>query len=222
MDNNPENIMRLMAATVANVPPAPGTRWEDRIVLGCWAVRTPAAAPSLPPSHTQRNQTNPWPHARPRQAKYFPLCATHFPSYPVTHISFSVPYARQFLSVPHVSFNMLQASLVSRAGRRFVRDARRADRRVYAWTVNDSCAMDWCLRRDGVDGVISDDPKKFLDLCDRWDPGARPERWPLKMRLNCARINLFAWLFGLLFWIRHGWVSMGDAQGIGRAGGKRQ
>ena len=30
--------MRLMSKTVQRVPPMNGTRWENRIILGCWAV----------------------------------------------------------------------------------------------------------------------------------------------------------------------------------------
>lgn len=38
MDNKPDDIMRRMAEAVARVPPPPDSKWEDRILLGCWAV----------------------------------------------------------------------------------------------------------------------------------------------------------------------------------------
>jgi len=30
--------MRLIAEALAKTPSAPGTKWHDRIILGCWAV----------------------------------------------------------------------------------------------------------------------------------------------------------------------------------------
>ena len=45
--------MRLMADTVASVAPAEGTKWRNRIILGCWAVSV-----SLPiPQNMQLNKT---------------------------------------------------------------------------------------------------------------------------------------------------------------------
>ena len=113
-----------------------------------------------------------------------------------------MPYSRQFLAVPNVSFNMLQASLVSPSGRSFIRGAKNEQRRVYAWTINDEKNMDWCIRR-GLDGVITDDPQKFLDFCDKFDEDKKVA-WPLAVVINFLRINIFATIFGILFWWRHG------------------
>lgn len=144
----------------------------------------------------------------------------YFPGFPVTYIGFSIPYSRQILSIPNVSFNMLQAALVSPAGRKFIRDAKALDRQVYSWTVNDEKSMDWCIRNGGIDGVISDDPKQFLDLCERWDPNTKAPAWPLKVVISLLRINLFTWLFGVLFWFRHGWVNLASAEAGNVANGK--
>lgn len=38
MDNDMEEVFRLMAKTVQSVRPAPGKPWRERLVLGCWAV----------------------------------------------------------------------------------------------------------------------------------------------------------------------------------------
>ena len=95
------------------------------------------------------------------------LCRKYLPGFPITYIGFSVLYARQFLKVPNVSFNMLQRALVGGCGTRFIKDARAAGRPVYVWTVNEEEAMEWSIEQD-VDGVITDDPKLFLDVCDRY------------------------------------------------------
>lgn len=36
LDNNSDDIMRLIAETLAEVKPT--KPWEERVVLGCWAV----------------------------------------------------------------------------------------------------------------------------------------------------------------------------------------
>lgn len=55
-------------------------------------------------------------------------------------------------------------------GTSFMRDVKKADRSLFLWTVNDEKNMKWCVSK-GVDGVITDDPKKYLDLSSRWKGG---------------------------------------------------
>ena len=62
--------------------------------------------------------------------------------------------------------------------------------------------MDWCIRK-GFDGVITDDPKAFLDVCEDFQEDVKPS-WPPLLVLNFMRINFFVVIFGLLFWKRHG------------------
>ena len=97
---------------------------------------------------------------------------------------------------------MLQASLVSPSGRKLISDAKSNQRRVYSWTVNDEKNMDWCIRK-GLDGVITDDPRKYLDVCDKFAEELIPA-WPPMLVLNFIRINIFAFIFGILFWQRYG------------------
>lgn len=137
------------------------------------------------------------------QAKFIPLCHDYFPKYPITNIAFSVPYSRQFFAIPNCSFNMLQACLVSPAGRKLIRDAKADDRAIYSWTVNEKENMDWCIRK-GLDGVITDEPKVYLDLRDSFDPTSKPPEWAWAAIMGFVRINVFAWIFGMLFWKRHG------------------
>lgn len=144
IDNNPDDIMRLIANTIDSVPSTTGRPWHDRIILGVWA------------------------------GKYLPLARKYSPGFSVFHIAFSIPYARHFFSVPQVGFNMLFPALAGPGGRRFLRDATtKHHRQVMAWTVNTEDKMEWCIRR-GLDGVMTDDPVKFLEVCKAHDP-TKPE-----------------------------------------------
>lgn len=137
LDNDAENVMRLIAETLASVDF--GSRpWHSRVVLGIWA------------------------------AKYLSLCVKYLPSYPVAYIGFSTCYARQFLKVPNVGFNMFAKTLYGPIGTRFIRDVQKAKRPLYFWTVNEPGVMKWSICK-GADGVITDDPKLFNDVCDEFD-----------------------------------------------------
>ncbi|OAP54856.1 hypothetical protein AYL99_11304 [Fonsecaea erecta] len=164
LDNNSDDVMRLIAKTLASVDP--GQRaWEERVVLGIWA------------------------------AKFLPLCMKYCPGYPISHIGFSTIYARQFLKVPNVSFNMLQKSLFGPLGARFIRDVHRAKRPLYAWTVNDSNLMKWCIQNN-LDGVITDDPKTFKKICDEWDDEKEPVA---KMTWGQCLYTLWVWIMIAVF-----------------------
>lgn len=164
--------MRLIASTIRSVAPSSSRSWQSRIVLGCWA------------------------------AKYLPLCSHYLPDFPVSHIGFSLLYASHFFLVPNVSFNMLQAVLMTPWGRAFVRKAQCDKRPVFAWTVNEERRMRWDIRH-GLDGVITDDPRKFLEVRRGWHEGM-DEGFGLMMWLDVLRINFFALIFGLLFQLRFG------------------
>ncbi|KAH7356898.1 putative glycerophosphoryl diester phosphodiesterase [Rhexocercosporidium sp. MPI-PUGE-AT-0058] len=119
----------------------PSRKWAERIILGCW------------------------------NAKYLPICAKHLPGFPITHIGWNIPYARQFLEIPGISFNMFQRMMIGPGGGKFMKDVRKAGRALFLWTVNDDNSMRWSISK-GVDGVITDDPKRYLELCE----GYRGER----------------------------------------------
>jgi len=151
----------------------PSSPWEGRVVLGCWA------------------------------AKYLPLCEKYLSGFPVTHIGFSIPYARQFLAVPNVSFNMLQKIMIGPFGDKFLRDCKTAKRAMYLWTVNEVQWMKWSIQKQ-VDGVITDDPKLFLSVCKEFDHQAPVYRMSVKEYSTVAWINCLAFFFGLLFKYRYG------------------
>lgn len=131
-------------------------------------------------------------------AKYLPLAAHYLPSFPITHIGFSTSYARQFFKAPNVSFNMLLPILMAPGGKKFIRDAQALGRPVFAWTVNVEDKMEWCIRRN-LDGVCTDDPKLFLDVCDRFDESAPEKRIPPLLILEAVRIWLMAFVFGFVY-----------------------
>jgi glycerophosphoryl diester phosphodiesterase len=118
--------------------PQPERPWNRRIVMGIWA------------------------------AKYLTLCEKYVPEFPISHIGFSTIYARQFLKAPNVSFNILQRVLFGYAGKRFMRDVKKAKRPLFVWTVNEDNLMRWCVHKE-VDGVITDNPKRFNEIVDNWE-----------------------------------------------------
>lgn len=174
--------MRLIAKTISEIPPSPHKPWNQRIVLGCWA------------------------------AKFLPLCAKYLPGFAITHIGFSLSYARQFLAVPNVSFNILQRTLISPYfGARFLQDAKTKGRPVFDWTVNEESMMKWSISK-GLDGVITDDPKKFLEVCDDWERGKREIVIVWKQWVSILWVQLMVIVFGSIFWWKYG----------GREGKKRR
>ncbi|KAI4749115.1 PLC-like phosphodiesterase [Aureobasidium sp. EXF-12298] len=168
LDNNPEDIIRLIASTIAASPCLPSSPWSSRIVLGCWA------------------------------AKYVPLCAEYLPGFPCTHIGFSLSYAKQFLHIPNVGFNMLLPMLMAPGGKKFLASARKAQKPVLAWTVNETRKMKWCIRRQ-LDGVITDDPKHFLDVCRNYDAREKEQGLSFKTWVDVIRIWVLATIFGFLY-----------------------
>ncbi|CZT08836.1 uncharacterized protein RCO7_03493 [Rhynchosporium graminicola] len=116
----------------------PSRRWAERILLGCW------------------------------NAKYLPFCNKHLTEFPIAHIGWNIPYARQFLEIPGISFNMFQRMMIGPGGEKFMRDVRKAGRSLFLWKINDDNAMRWSISK-GVDGVITDDPKRYLEICRSYD-----------------------------------------------------
>lgn len=156
LDNNADDVMRLIAETLAAVPSGPNP-WQNRVVLGFWA------------------------------AKYLDLCIKYLPTYPACNIGFSTCHARQFLRVPDIGFNMFAKTLLGPIGDRFIKDVQDSGRQLYIWTVNEPNIMKWGIIK-GVDGVITDNPELFNNVCDGFDPDA-----------DKAQITLKQWLY--TFWL---------------------
>lgn len=74
---------------------------------------------------------------------------------------------------PNVTFNIFYTILMFPfTGPRFINDAHSQGRAVYAWTVNDQENMRWCIEH-GVDGVITDDVRLFVEVREIWQRGER-------------------------------------------------
>ncbi|KAL5119574.1 hypothetical protein ACEQ8H_002420 [Pleosporales sp. CAS-2024a] len=172
LDNNAEDVMRLIGDTIRSVAPSPTRPWNTKIVLGIWA------------------------------AKYLPLCSRHVPGFSVSHIGFSTLVASPFFKVPNVSFNVAQAALMTPWGKAFLAKSQADGRPVYAWTVNDVARMRWDIRQ-GLDGVITDDPKLYLDVRKSWREGTK-DGMRVKDGLEIVRVNMFALIYALLYWVYFG------------------
>lgn len=98
------------------------------------------------------------------------LGTIHLPGFPRAFIGWFLSCARRYLGEPDVHFNIMRQALLGPPGRRFAADARAAGRSLWVWTVNDEAWMEWSIRR-AVDGVITDDPALFLEVCRRWGGG---------------------------------------------------
>ena len=137
-----------------------------------------------------------------QQAKYVPLYHEYFPGYSIINIGFSISYCRQYFAVPGSDFSMTQASLVSPSGRNFIRDIQANHRHILCWTVNDEKAIDWCIRR-GLDGILTDNVPQALEMCERYNQERR-YRWSLKTLLGFVHLNIWIYLFGVVFRRRYG------------------
>ena len=99
---------------------------------------------------------------------------------------------------------MLQKSLIAPIiGPRFLKDAKGKGRPVYDWTVNDESMMRWSIKQ-GLDGVITDDPKRFLEVCEEWEGGKRSVEVSWKEWMQVLWIQLMVVVFGVIFWWKYG------------------
>lgn len=74
---------------------------------------------------------------------------------------------------------------------------------MFAWTVNEEDMMKWCIK-NGMDGVLTDDPTKFLEVCEDWERGKRDFQISWGQWLMILWINSMVLLFGAIFWWKHG------------------
>ncbi len=124
----------------------------------------------------------------------------------MSHVGFSPAYARALVRrVPGLSVSLLRFSLASLptppppspplplllGGARFARDMRRRRVPLFAWTVNDEAWMRWAAARR-LDGVITDDPRLFLDVCRRMsEEEEEAEEVTLMMGTLAGNVKLF-------------------------------
>ena len=85
-----------------------------------------------------------------------------------------------------------------------MRDIRKEGRELFVWTVNKEEWMRWAIREQ-VDGVITDDPKRFREVRGEWDGG---EMGRVSWREGGALVwwNIVVFFFSLLFRCRYGFT----------------
>lgn len=88
-------------------------------------------------------------------------------------------------------------------GSRFIKKAHEANRSVYAWTVLEEKHMRWCIEKQ-IDGVIADDPKKFLEVCKDWEKEPKSVRWTVREWLYILRLQFLIGIYYCLFRWRMG------------------
>jgi hypothetical protein len=62
--------------------------------------------------------------------------------------------------------------------------------------------MRWDIRQ-GLDGVVTDDPKLFLEVRNSWHEGTK-DGLRIMDALDIVRVNFFTMIYTLLFWIMFG------------------
>ncbi|KAI0874764.1 PLC-like phosphodiesterase [Hypoxylon argillaceum] len=166
-DDDATTLLTALAAAIASVP-ASKTPWNERIMLGSWVIgfRTLIKA-----------------------------CLRNLPSFPVALIAFSPDYASAMLAVPNLNFNLFDYSFATARGSKFKEKARENSRLTFSWSDNKDQWMALSIR-DGVDGVITDNPKRFMDLCEKWtseEASKSASRGTLPQSVLWLFINFLVW-----------------------------
>jgi phosphatidylglycerol phospholipase C len=87
-------------------------------------------------------------------------------------------------------------------GSKFVANVKAEGRQLFVWTVNEKNMMRWSIRKE-VDGVITDDPEKFKEVCENWDPREPDDTVSLRQFLFATWIWLLVAIFGFLLRIKY-------------------
>jgi phosphatidylglycerol phospholipase C len=100
---------------------------------------------------------------------------------------------------------MFQRGLVGPFGTKFIRKAKAANRLIFAWTVNEEEWMEWSIKK-GLDGVITDDPKLYRDVCDRLEQpnkgksgNCRPRASIFRLPKLCVEVVVYELVATILF-----------------------
>jgi hypothetical protein len=113
---------------------------------------------------------------------------------------------------------MLQAGLMGPIGASFLRKAKKLNRPVFAWTVNEENRMRWCIK-NGLDGIITDDPKKALEICENWDE--RDSKLSFGIKDWCMTLRLQFLILVFMFYFRWKFGMLGDQRFLKSVAEKR-
>ncbi|KAI0434358.1 PLC-like phosphodiesterase [Xylaria sp. FL1042] len=156
-------------------------------------------------------------------ATYIKLSMIYLPDYPITHVGFSISYARCLIDIPNISFSIRQHALASSSGERFLQDMKQLGIPTYVWTVNEESRMEWSVRK-GLSGVITDEVALFREVCNRMrcvdaqtSVISKPQKkaslsyWSLyrsvRFRGEMVVFNFLATMFIIREWLKHGSIS---------------
>lgn len=146
IDDDARTLISRLAATIAAAPPGGAGGGGAGGAGAGW---------------TQRIVLGCW------TARHLRLCHELLPDFAIAWIGITLALAREPLKVPNVAMNMRQEPLYGFGGRCFIRECQAGGRPLYAWPVNKEGWMRWAIGRK-LDGVITDDPKKYLEVCDKY------------------------------------------------------
>ncbi|KAI4866736.1 PLC-like phosphodiesterase [Hypoxylon rubiginosum] len=167
-------------------------------MLTCLAAAI-ASVPSARPWN-QRIMLGSW------DAHWLAACLRFLPDFPVALTAYSPAYAAALLPLPNLHFSLFNVSFATPSGRRFLREARRARRLVFSWSDNADEYMALSLRNE-VDGAMTDDPARFLELCGRWsEDGVRERvgRPTAKQAVLWVVFNVLVWVAEISLRLRKG------------------
>lgn len=156
--------------------------------------------PRLAALFTSVPSTQPWNERVilcPWDGDWVAACLRYLPGFALAVIAFSPAYASALLpAVPNLNFSLFNYSFATPSGSRFLPQARQGGRLIFSWTDNKEEWMALSIHNE-VDGVITNDPKQFLELCDQWSSdeireSASKHTWK----------ELFVWMvLNVLVWI---------------------
>ncbi|KAI1177205.1 PLC-like phosphodiesterase [Nemania sp. FL0916] len=132
-------------------------------------------------------------------ATYIKLSMKYLPEYRITHLGFSISYARCLTHIPNISFSMLHYTLASPSGGRFLRDMEALGIPVYVWTVDEESWMEWSIRKQ-LTGVITDEVALFKEVCKRVGNGDHPMQTTDKRRKKSTGLKSWFIYRTVRFW----------------------
>ncbi|KAJ4396087.1 hypothetical protein N0V93_000304 [Gnomoniopsis smithogilvyi] len=100
-------------------------------------------------------------------ARHVRLCHELLPDFAIAWIGITLALAREYLRVPNIALNMRQEPMYGFGGSRFIKDVQADGRPLYAWTVNSVAWMRWAIGKR-LDAVITDDPRLYLEVCEKY------------------------------------------------------
>ncbi|KAI9369823.1 PLC-like phosphodiesterase [Aspergillus egyptiacus] len=139
------------------------------------------------------------------RAEWVAACQKHLPGFPVALTTPFPTYATAMLQVPDLHFSLFNYTFATRRGIQFRRRAREHARKIFSWSDNHEEWMAASIRNE-VDGVITDDPKRFLELCTRWqvDGMQTAGKMTLKQMVLWVVVNFVVIVWEMLSALKHG------------------